>query len=57
MNKGAAEMDEGSGERQRGDRDGWSEQRPGLYGGEGGEARLELQMHRRDPGEGGFLEK
>lgn len=35
MNKGAAEMDEGSGERQRRDRDGWSEQRPGLYGGHG----------------------
>lgn len=35
MNKGAAEMDEGSGERQRRDRDGWSEQHPGLYGGHG----------------------
>lgn len=54
MNKGAAEMDEGSGERQRGDRDGWSEQRPGLYG---GGRRVESQMHRGDPGEGGFLEK
>lgn len=52
MNKGAAEMDEGSGERQRGDRDGWSEQRPGLYGGGWGVGGA--QMHRGDPGEGGF---
>lgn len=31
MNKGAAEMDEGSGERQERDRDGWSEE-PGCMG-------------------------
>lgn len=32
MNAGAAEMDEGRGEKQRRDRDGWSERRPRLYG-------------------------
>lgn len=52
MNKGAAEMDEGSGERQRRDRDGWSEQRPGPYGGHGwtGETSPVAHAQRRSGG-------